>query len=336
MQTPAFDFAEAIGHFFKTLGRRPGAVLWVGLCNAVLYSAFTVAIFWLMAPGYFNMMEIAFAGGEPTAQDVWQLVGPVFAIVPLSFFGGILVALLAQGAWLRLLVRDEVASGIPYRLGGDEFRLLAVNIVFIVIAMALYILAVAIAVGLAIVVGASDGGAGAGALAGLVGGLSVLAAIVLGVFLAVRLSAAPALTVLDRRMRVFDAMPATRGIFWWLVLTYLVMAIIIFAAHTVFGTMIQFLFLGAFLPMIFDLIMMAETANPDPSAVFDMIQEQMSQPGTLVMLGLGLVLAVFLQTLTEAAWHSVGAYTARRHRLSPVEPAADADTPPPAVASEPE
>jgi len=339
MQTPAFDFGEAIGHFFKTLGRRPGAVFWVAFCNAILFSVFTGLILWLIAPGYLNMLDVAMAGGDPTPEDVWELVGPFFAVVPLSFIGGILVALMAQGAWLRLLVRDEVAPGIPFRLGGDEFRLLAVNIVFIVIAIALYILALGTGIGLAVAVGVSEGGAGAGALAGLGGGLLVIGAIVLAVFLAVRLSAAPALTVLDRRVRVFDAMPATRGIFWWLVLTYIVMAIIIFAAQSVLGTMIQFLFLGAFMPMMFEFVTIAETANPDPAAFTDLLREQLSEPGTMVMLGAGLFLSLFLQTLAEGAWHSVGAYTARRHRTSAgdVSPPVDAaDTPPPATATEPE
>lgn len=336
MQGQDFDFAAVIGHFFKAFGRRPGGMLWVAGWNAVLFTAFTAAIIWLVAPGYFNILEVAASGGDPSVEDVWGMLGPVLAIVPLSLLGGILVALLAQGAWLRLLVRDEVTAGIPYRLGGDELRLLAVNLAFILIGIAIYIVALGVGIALALAVGVTEGGAGAGLLAGLVGGLLVLLLIAFILFLAVRLSAAPALTVLDRRIRLFDAMGATRGIFWWLLLAYIVMAIIIFAAQMVFGTVIQFVFLGAFLPVLMEMSMLADSADVDPSVFLNAIRDQFSEPGALGLMAFGLFLAFFLQTLTEAAWHSIGAYTARRHRAPEAAPPAAAQTPPPAAASEPE
>jgi heme/copper-type cytochrome/quinol oxidase subunit 2 len=53
-----------------------------------------------------------------------------------------IAALMIQGAWLRLLARDQVVAGLPIRFGADELRLLVVNIVLWLLIMAAGVLTI--------------------------------------------------------------------------------------------------------------------------------------------------------------------------------------------------
>tara|TARA_R110002072_G_scaffold22253_1_gene77838 strand:- start:381 stop:1400 length:1020 start_codon:yes stop_codon:yes gene_type:complete len=319
MTTQPFEFGDAIGHFFKTMGRRPGGTLWVALWNSILISVVFGAVIWMVAPAYLSVLDTAMTGEEPDASEVWAIMGPFLFVFPLAFFGSIIAALVAQGAWLRLLVRDEIAAGIPLRFGGDELRLLVVNLLYMVLGIAFYIAFVVLVIVMGIAFAGSDGGLAAGATAALIGGTFVLLALVIAVFLGVRLSAAPALTVYDRKIRFFESWGATSRIFWWLLLTYLVMAVIIFAAQSILGTMIQVIFLGAFFPMFMEMSQVSDAGAMEPHVWIDMLRDYLSDPATLGIFAVGIVLSVFLQTFCEALWHSVGAYTAIRHRTPPAE-----------------
>jgi len=331
MTKPDFDFGSAVGHLFVTFGRRPGGTLWVALWNAILMTAVSALIILTLWPAFSAIWDISLAGREPSPNEVWGILAPFMAAIPLSFLGGVAAALMAQGAWLRLLTRNEVAAGIPLRFGGDELRLLGVNLIYFILGLVVYVAFIIVAAIIALIVGGSDGGMAAGATAGLLGGLFVLFGMVALLYLAIKLSAAPALTVHDRKLHFFESWSATQKVFWWILLSYLVMLIIIFATQMILGTVVQFIFLGAFIPLIMEMAQLGDSGVDDPQVFLTMLQDQFSNPATLVVLGIGVLLSLMLQTLTEALWHSVGAYTAIRHRtdVTPVaapEPASTGDT----------
>ena len=333
MSAQNYEFGSAIGHFFKVFGRKPVATLWVILWNTALMSAAVGLIFWAVAPAYLNMFDMALNDVEPSGEQVLEMLGPIFLVMPLMMVGGILTALLAQGAWLRLLVRGEVAAIIPFRLGGDELRLFVVNLVMLALLVALEAVFFGLMITIAVASGLQESGDGFAAAATM-GGILLLAVpvfLIALLYFGIRFAAAPALTIYDRRIRIFDAWPATKGIFWWLLLTYLVVAVIMIIADTVFGTMIQMAFLGAFLPDIFQFFQSMESGG-DPTAWLQTMIEQLRQPEAVGIIAIGVGLTIFLQTLYKGYWHSVGAYAAIRHRtVDDTDPVASQADPAPAT-----
>lgn len=326
-----YEFTDAVFYFFKVLSRRPGKTLWVGFWNAVLYLVFAGFFVWALLPFYLGIFDLALTGEEPDTGQILSMMSSMAWIGLLTTIGSIVVALMAQGAWLRLLARDEVAGGIPLRFGSDEFRLLGVNILLIVIIFGTY-LAGAILVGVAIAIGAAADGGAATILAALLGVAAFLAAIGVLIFLSIRLSAAAALTVLDRKIRISGAWPVTKGIFWWVFLTYLVLALIIAFASSTISSFVQLMFLPMLVPMFTELGQMS--GNADPDMVFELFVSTFTSPGVIALFVVAVIISVVGQIFYEGMWHSVGAYLARRHRDlegTPSEPAVPAaPTPPPA------
>lgn len=325
-----YDFGQAVFHFFRTFARRPGGTLWVMAWNALVYLVLGALVLWALWPFYQQIFTLALMEQEPGASEVFSMLWSVTGALALMTLGSLVIALMAQGAWLRLLARDEIARGIPLRFGGDEVRLLGVNILFLVFGTVLYMTFVGIVAGAVIVTAATnDGGGGAaGIVAGLAGFLAFLVFIAVGIFLAIKFAPAPALSVLDRRFRFFDAWPATRGIFWWALLSYFVMILIIFAAATVLGTLVQFFFLPAVFPVAAEFIHYAETGTePTPQEALDALWAGLTHPVAIISIAIGMVMTLVMQTVYEGLWHSVGAYLARRHRGLEGPPATPASPP---------
>lgn len=326
-----YEFTDAVFYLFKVMGRRPAAVLWVVLWNSVLYLILTALLVWALLPFYLNMLDLAMSGHDPEPSEILTMFASIAWVGLLSFFGGIAVLLMAQGSWLRLLARNEVARGIPLRFGADEFRLLGVNfllwLIFVAVTLGVWVVMI-ILLTTTVVAGGDDGGA---ALAGLLGVLIFFALLVFSVFLGIRLSSAPALTVLDQGVRFSSAWPVTKGIFWWVFLTYLVLGLIIAIASSVISSFVQLMFFPVILPLMTEITQ--NPGNTDPDAMMALLRETFTSPGTLTVFGVAMVISVFFQMFYDGAWHSVGAYLARRHRGlegEPAEPSAPASpTPPP-------
>lgn len=340
MPTPTaqpYDFGSALLHFFKVFGRRPGGTLWVAVWNGLLYIALVALVIWSLWPFYAQLIAMAMEQREPEFEDVFAIMMSISGGVLLATIGSIVVTLMAQGAWLRLLARDEVAPMIPLRFGGDELRLLGVNVVLLVLGAVLYMVAVGVVAGVVVAAAAmNDSGGGAAAVAGGLAGFAfIVVFIALFAFLAIKFAPAPGLTVLDRRFRLFDAWPATRRVFWWALLTYIVMALMIMAMALVLGSIAQMLFLPAIFPVIGEFASYSQThaGDPSPDEAFAMLWSGLTHPVAITFIALGTVVSLVLQTLYEGMWHSVGAYLARRHRGlegAAGEPSAPAaPTPPP-------
>lgn len=325
MTGKTFDIGESIFFFFKRAGANPLGALWIAACQALVVAAIAAAAFMLLGPFYIGLFDLVAneaAGSmseEEMGREVLGLIGPVFAFIPLIGLSGIAAALMFQGAWLRFLTRGEIAAVIPFRLGGDEFRLLGVNLLYIAVGTAAYIgIVIAIIVvsllGAAMVAG-SDGSMTGGLLTGLVVFIGVIAVIGIVLVFCIRMAMAPALTILDRRVRFFESWSASEGVFWNLALSYLVVFGLSLVLSMVLGTVIQMIFLGALLPLAMDFAALAEgTSQVAPEEVIAMLRGTFSEPGVAIALITGMVLAYLMQITFEGMWHGVGAYNAVRYR----------------------
>lgn len=222
-----------------------------------------------------------------------------------------------QAAWLRFLTKGEVKPGIPFRLGGDEMRLLGVNLLYIAIAVVAY-LAVALvfvmsALGAALIFKGGSESIGAALGAGLLVLLVGLAIAIVLLVIAVRLASAPGLTVLEGRMRFFESWGATKGVFWPMLVSYLVVGVLVMVISSVIGFMVQILLIGAMLPFIVELVALEESgALIEAEQVFEALSTGLSNPLAVAAVVLAFLVAYASQLVLEGMWNGVGAYNAVR------------------------
>ncbi|WP_420431769.1 hypothetical protein [Hyphobacterium sp.] len=313
MSTQAFDFGKAVFHFFNVAGRKPAAVLWIGLWQALLTAGLVYLAFATIGDFYFWIISQAVTGHEPNETEVLTRLGSTMTVMPLISIGGMLIALMAQAAWLRLLTRGEMAAVIPFRLGGDELRLFVTNLGLLAVAMGFYFVSLAVTVMLVGGVVAFAGGNGsteAGLAGGFVAAMIFLALVLAAVFAAVRLSAAPATTILEKRI-AFPAWSMTRGIFWPLLGAYVLVAIIIGVLSAIIGTVLNITLLGAFMPLIGEFAELAQSGSqPPPEEIMAMLEDVFTRPGVLTSITAVGLLSVILRSFADAVWHSVGASVA--------------------------
>jgi hypothetical protein len=316
MDKPAFNFASAAFFFFKALGRRPGAVIWILISQLVLYAVVYGLATVLLWPFYAELFTALSQGREPDEAQILAHIASLVAGVSIAVVGGLLALLLAQGAWLRLLTRDELAGGIPFRLGADEVRLAGVNILFLLVNAIFWgVLALLIVVP-NVAAQASGGEAGAVLGGAAVSALLGVAAAIVWIVLAIKFAAAPAMSVQQGRFRFFGSFAATGGITAWLFLVYLVLIVIWIAGYFLIS-MIQ----NVVALLVAAVLIGALTAldpNEDPAVVFSILGELFTQPGVLIAIALMLLLQLIFQILFEALWHGPGAYAAVRQAGDPL------------------
>jgi hypothetical protein len=320
MSVQTFDFGKAVFHFFQVAGRRPAAVLWIALWQALLTAGLVYLTFVTLGDFYFWAISEAMAGTEPADAEVLARLAGIMSVMPLISIGGILIALMAQAAWLRLLTRDEMSAVIPFRIGGDELRLFVTNLGLIALAVAFYLAAMAVTLvfvgGLAAAIG-NEGSAGAGLAGGFIVALLFLVLAVAAIFIGVRVSAAPAMTVYEKRI-AFPAWQATRGIFWPVLGAYVLVAIIIAVLSAIVGTVLNLTMLGAFLPIAGEIVELAQSnSQPSDEEVMAVLRDAFTHPGVMTsVVALGL-LSVILRSFSDAIWHSVGASVAIQRGTAP-------------------
>lgn len=340
MTEQKYDFTAATFWFFKCVGRNPGGAFSIALWQIILYAVIFGAVMVLVMPMVVSILEMAATGTEPEPSDVFAAAGSLLAVMPLLVIGSLVVTLMVQGAWMRLLTRNEVKGGIPFRLGGDEGRLLLVNLCFIAFVLAGYIAVFAV-IGLLVAVSAGIGAAADGAVwSGLVSGLVwfavILALCVAVIIIMVRFAAAPALSVRQRGFRLFQSFAATRKITGWMVLSYFVLLIVALVGSIVASVVQQVAFMGgamgAFAPFWSDIL---AGTDPDPEQVLAAMRGAMGSPAVLIALGVIIIIQVVFQIVVEGLWHGVGAYAAVRHDGGLGETEQDVSAPPASVGAAP-
>lgn len=309
MSKPSYNFIDATFYFFKVFGQRPLSVAWLALWQIILYAGFAA----LIVLGFWPLFEllISYGGkGEPSDAEVMQALLPGLGFYALGVIGIMLAALMIQGAWLRLLTRNEVAGGIPIRLGGDEGRLLLVNIVIGLLVMVGYLLSVLlyVVVNAGLVAAGEPGGVAVQALANT---LLTIIVVVGWILFLLGLAPAPGLTVRQRGIKIFDGFAAAGGVMGWMFLSYLVLAICVTIAYVVLSVLQQGVLMIGSAELAGALFQIEEGA--DPQIFFDAMLGALQNPLFWVMAGIAVVLQLIYDIVVQGSWHGVGAYVAVRH-----------------------
>lgn len=314
MAKPAYDFIDATFAFFQAIARRPGGAAWISLWHLALYAGLTVLVLALVAPFFAMAVSAAADGREPSAAELLSAGSGLVAGITVSVLGFLLAALIVQGAWLRLLARDEVAAIIPLRFGADEVRLLGVNLVFIGFNLvgwtAVVIVFAAVNAGVFAASGAGEPGAGVLITGGLINlGLALFVGAA-AIILMIRFAAAPGLSVRERAFKLFDSIPATKAITAWMALSYLTIIIGYMVGSVMVWALQQVIILLAASDLIATVSALENTQ--DPELVLRLLGEALLQPAVLGAFAVVIVLQMVLQIVFEGSWHGVGVYAARR------------------------
>lgn len=313
-----YDFTSAAFWFFKCVGRNPGGAFSIALWQIIVYAVIIGVLLVVGLPAIQSILELVAVNDDPDPNEIFAAAGTLLALSPVIVIGSLLVALMAQGAWLRLMTRNEVAGGIPFRLGADEGRLLLVNLCLTAFVIAAYIVgALFFTVIVAVTMGinaAADGAVWAALVNGLIWFVAVVGFAVAAIIICVKLAAGPALTVRQRGFRLFHSFAATKGIVGWLVLTYIVLLIIGLVGSMVLSMVQQVAamggMMGAFGPLFGDLMNGNEL---EPEQVREVLSQALTSPAVLIALCVMILAQIIFQIAFEGLWHGVGAYVAVRH-----------------------
>ncbi|WP_300379486.1 hypothetical protein [Henriciella sp.] len=225
-----FTFANACLHAVRTEG--PGSFIWKYVACYALGAICLVAIGYMMFRPLIGLWFDAFIDFASSLSEaerevifwqrlteiVWRIVAGILSMIALA----VMFWAVFEAAAQRRYVREE---GFSLRLGGDEFRLMLIGLIWLVfLAVAFIFSAIAIALGTASLVMILDNPAG-GAIVILsaIGGVGMFWA-----WLAIRLAPAAAMTVRDGQLVFFGAWGATRGRFWALLGVYAVLLLVSF------------------------------------------------------------------------------------------------------------
>lgn len=202
-----FSATEAAFEGFRIVRRHPLAILFWGLAYVVFFIAFFALVGGQLA-GVIAQAE-ALQGGEPDVSDLQALGQSYFTILGLGApLGLLLSAVLSAGVARAVLNPSQKAFGY-LRLGADELRVLAVNLILsIALGLGFFVLAMIVGVAAGVV---AQGNQGAGVLVGVLLGLAFA---VLAIWIAVRLSLAVPLTMAEKRIAPFASFAVTKGHFW--------------------------------------------------------------------------------------------------------------------------
>jgi hypothetical protein len=230
----SFSATDAAFEGFRITREKPRVLLvWAGF---YLIVSFLMPILMVTLGGQ-DLSALESAANDPNADPAAALknlaaLGPLYSfLIPL----GLAVQAMMAAAVYRVVLRPSDAGFGYLRLGADEWRLVCLTFIYVVMTM-LLVFAVALVAGVAAAMTAAVSPA-AGAFAGVALGLFALGLLV---FIGVRLSLAPAITFAERRLAIFDSWALTHGKFWPLLGVYilalasvvvvLLLAMIIFTA----------------------------------------------------------------------------------------------------------
>lgn len=333
MNQPRYDFVAATFHFFTAVGRRPLGALWIAFWQLALIGAAVGAII----AAYWPVFELmAQAHSVDIEAELIAMVLSLMGWIILISLAFILITLMAQGAWLRLLTRNEVSPGIPFRIGGDELRLLGVNLVFSAFWVLAYILTVVL-VAVIVGFGAGAGDVGGTALIALAGTLGIFVAVVVLIIVCLRFAAAPALSVHQRRFRLFEAVAASKGVAGMMFLSYLALVGVWIAGYVIVSTVQTIALLFGAAEVIGQMgAMQTDPESADPAALLAMLGETLASPAGVIILLVVIISQFIFQIAFEGLWHGVGAYVARRHGEAKGEAMAESSAPAASVGGRPE
>lgn len=307
---PNYNFVDATFHFFKVFGQRPLNVLWLMLWQILAYTALAAFMIWAFLPMWIMMFEAARYGSEPETGQVFAALGSGIGGISLGMLLGLILILMVQGAWLRLLARDEMAAVIPFRFGFDELRLLGINTLFWLVAMIAYFILAIIFTLLNAGLITADLSAGP-LIIGLVNTVLVIGVLVGGIIIMLGFASTPALAIRQKGFRFLSGFAASSKIKGMMFLSYVVIAFVslaILVVAGIFQQVVALLGLAEFIAMMPDF----EAAKTNQQ-ILELLGELFSRPVVIIALFIAVLVQIIAQIFYEGLWHGVGAYVAIRH-----------------------
>jgi len=218
-----FNFANAFLHFRRTEG--PAGFTWKYLLSNAVANLLMLVLL-VAATGAFSGSLFRVFNGTTPQRSTLYVMG---FYVLLLLFGGLFMAVF-EGSYLRRYMRRD---GFKLRIGKDELRLFAVYFIWGLFATVMYIGVIAVAY-----VGAE--------VNDVLAVFAVLIALAVWMFLAIRFSAAAALTIRDQKIRFASSWRVTKGRFWVLCGAYLVWFVILSAVYLVVSGLLVTFYMNGF------------------------------------------------------------------------------------------
>jgi hypothetical protein len=277
---------------FRLTREHPRAVL--------IWAAFNLALSVLLAVliismGGERLMALEAAAAQNDAdpalalETLRQLI-PLYAVLlPI----GLIAPAVMTAAVYRVVLGDPAGRTSYLRLGADEFRLVLLFLIYVLLTMAM-VFGLALVGGIVTTLAVLAVGGPTGGLIGAGVGLFVFGLLI---YVAVRLSLGPVISFHEHRLAVFASWKMTRGLFWKLLGTYvlavatvivvMLLATIILAAVVAIGTGGDLEATGRMFSPNFSSIGAYFTATTVISAVFNAVLNAvyyavLSAPGAII------------------------------------------------------
>jgi hypothetical protein len=217
----SFSASDAAFTGFRVVREHPTMVLFLAVIQVIFSVGLSLIMIALAGPALTQLQNLS-----PTAQTdplqsmrLLQQIAPLYLVLtPVS----LMIYAVFYGAMNRAVLRPAESQFGYLRLGADEFRQLGLLVLMFLLFIGVYIAAIigGMIVGLVVgmLMGMVAGSTAGGVLGVTVGVIGVLAAMV---FVGVRLSLASAQTFATRSINLFGSWTLTKGRFWPLLGTYL-------------------------------------------------------------------------------------------------------------------
>jgi hypothetical protein len=299
-----FAFKKRDQRFVLT--RAAAAYLALYLVGCAIYA---VLAWSAIAPAYgwyFNAIMTASEGGEPPAPPA-----DLMRLAPLGL--GSVIAFMAlfaafEAACLRWLVRGESGGGLfGLKAGADTWRIFAIYWLWILVSLVIIIAVVLLYVGLQ-AIGSIGGAAQLAAM--LVGGLVPLAVLALWIFIAVRLAPAAAESIAQQRLVFFGAWRVTRGHFWPLLGSFVIIIVGYLVVALIAGQIIQIPIEREMAPIVHEMM-----TSRDASEAARRMAAVMQTPTFLIFGSLYLIVTAAIACVYYVAMFGVNARAAQAARV---------------------
>jgi len=280
------NIGELLGGGFRVLAKRPKElIIW-----SIIQLVFGGAVFAIMMPFFASIMAAQRAAAAGTAPALPSGLGMIFLFELLLM----LWFLMLFAAVVRMTASDGNDRWAWLRFGMDEIRLIGLGLLLIIAMIVVEIVAVLLG---GVVVGLVT--AGSAAAGGILAVVLIILGICAAIWASVRISLIAAITVLDHEFAIRKGWRATKGHFWTLFGTYVVMFI---------GYMIvEGIAVAVMSPFLFSSLVGAR--SPDQA-----IEAQQRMMATLTTPSVGLIIFWVVGSLVGTAliayYHAVNATAA--------------------------
>jgi len=320
---PTFDFGRAISQLFSQPGGRDFAIrliLWTSVLLGITFA--------IIAKPYLSMMGDMLEGSWVSSQNPEDpeaalaiFTGLTKYILPMLLATLLMWAVYAsaEAALHKRIFHNHDAGFFPLRFGADEIRVMGAQFVVYLMVFGIYILGVILIALVAGIIGMA--GQGSGAAAALLGLIMLVGFVFFLWFLAyfsIRMAPAAALSVKNDKLAVTDGWRITKKRTGNLFLAYLLIFIVGYVAISV----VQ---MAAFSMILnenyFEL--MYGLGSENPRVVFEQAAEKLKQPGTIVLLIVGMIVYMIVTVIWWLTIAGVANYAVQWWEETSVENAFD-------------